>query len=114
MRLAFDVVEEDRSSAGQMLLPPRDLEVGIDRLIGLDQVALPAQPLERAAQIRRMVLLAGRGPFLAQCFLHGSWAPHVRRRMPRLPQLSKTSRTLVMHSRRSAREHQGLRLCAFQ
>src|SRR5262249_26475144 len=46
-----------------------------DRFVGLDQVTLRAQPFERAAQIGCGVLLGGRGPFLAQCSLHGSWAP---------------------------------------
>jgi hypothetical protein len=53
-----------------VLLQAGDLEVGIDRLLGLDQVALLAQPVEGGAQIAGMLFSAARGPFLAQCFLH--------------------------------------------
>ena len=34
---------------------PGDLQVGIDFLVGLDQVALRAQPFQRAAQIEGLV-----------------------------------------------------------
>jgi hypothetical protein len=53
-----------------VLLQPGDFEVGVDRLVGFDQVALRAQPVERAAQIGCVVLLDGRRFFLAQDFLH--------------------------------------------
>jgi hypothetical protein len=65
MGLALDVGEQHRTAAVHVLLQPGDFEIGIDRLVGLDQVALPAQPIERGAQISRMVRFAGRGPFLA-------------------------------------------------
>jgi hypothetical protein len=75
MGLAFDIVEQHRTAAVHVLLQPGDFEVGIDRFVGLDQVPLPAQPVKRGAQISRMVRLAGGRFFLAQSFLHGSWAP---------------------------------------
>ena len=70
--LALDVVEQDRAAAIHVLLQAGDLEVGIDLLVGLDQVALLAQPFERAAQILRVIVLVGRaGLLLAQYLLHG-------------------------------------------
>ena len=49
--LALDLVENDRATAVEVLLQAGHLEIGIDLLVGLDQVALLAQPFERAAQI---------------------------------------------------------------
>ena len=49
--LALDVVEHHRAAAVHVLLQAGDLEVGIDLLVGLDQVALRLQPGERGAQI---------------------------------------------------------------
>jgi hypothetical protein len=85
--LAFDLVEQHRAAAVHVLLQAGDFEIRIDRLVGLDQVSLRAQPLERAAQVRRMVLLGGGELFLAQRFLHGSDAPSckgsvIRGRLP--------------------------------
>ena len=69
--LAFDVVEQHRAAAIHVLLQAGDFEVRIDRLVGLDQVALLAQPFQRRAQIGRVMPVAGDGLFLAQCLLHG-------------------------------------------
>ena len=55
VRLAFDVVEQDRAAAIHVLLQAGDLQIGIDFLVGLDQFALGAQPLQRAAQIEGLV-----------------------------------------------------------
>src|SRR5262249_36942587 len=71
MGLALDIVEQHRTAAVHVLLQAGDFEVGIDRFVGLDQVPLPAQPVERGAQISRMVRLTGGGFFLAQYLLHG-------------------------------------------
>ena len=74
--LALDVVEQDRTAAIHVLLQAGDFEVRIDLLVGLDQVALLAQPVERAAQVLGMMLLAGCGRLvLAQYLLHGCNAP---------------------------------------
>ncbi len=72
--LALDVVEQHRAAAIHVLLQAGDLEVGIDDLVGLDQVTLLFQPGERGAQIGGVVLVVsfGRGLVLAQCLLHGS------------------------------------------
>ena len=55
-----------------MLLQAGHFEVRIDRLVGLDQVALLAQPFQRRAQIRCMMRFVRDGLLLAQCLLHGS------------------------------------------
>ena len=49
--LAFDVVEHNRTAAVDVFLQAGDFEIRIDRLVGLDQVALRLEPLQRAAQI---------------------------------------------------------------
>src|SRR5262245_61206739 len=77
--LALDVLKQDRTAAVHVLLQAGDLEVGIDGLVGLDQVALPAQPVEGGTQIGRVMRLARGGLFLAQCFLHGASSDQVRR-----------------------------------
>ena len=51
--LALDLVEQHRAAAIEMLLQSGDLEVGIDRLVGLDQVALRLEHLQRVAQADR-------------------------------------------------------------
>ncbi len=63
--LALDVVEQDRAAAIHVLLQPGDLKVGIDFLVGLDQLAVGAQPLQRAAQIESLV--RRRGGLLVPC-----------------------------------------------
>ena len=69
--LAFDIVEQDRAAAIHVLLQSGDFEIRIDRLVGLDQVALLAQPFQRRAQIGCMMLVAGDELVLAHCLLHG-------------------------------------------
>src|SRR5262245_36229484 len=76
--LALDVLEQHRTATVHVLLQAGHFEVGIDGLVGLDQVALSAQPVEGGAQIGRVMLLARGGFFLAQCFLHGSSSNHGR------------------------------------
>ena len=61
VRLALDVVEEDRAAAIHQLLQAGDFEIGIDLLVGLDQIAARLEPGERAAQVLQMLLRAGRG-----------------------------------------------------
>ena len=51
IRLALDVVEQDRAAAIQVLLQPGHLEIRIDRLVGFDQIALRLQPFQRFPQI---------------------------------------------------------------
>ncbi len=78
MGLALDLVEQDRAAAVHVLLQAGDFEIGIDLLVGLDQIALRAQPVERGPQIEPMVRLAilGRERFLlAQLLLHCPQAP---------------------------------------
>jgi len=55
VRLAFDVVEEDRTASIHVLLQAGNLKVRIDFLVGLDQLAGCAQPFQRAAQIEGLV-----------------------------------------------------------
>ena len=69
--LAFDIVEQHWTAAIHVLLQSGDLEVRVDRLVGLDQVALLAQPFQRRAQIGCMMLVAGDELVLAHCLLHG-------------------------------------------
>jgi hypothetical protein len=74
VRLARHVVEEHRAAAVHVLLQAGDLEIRVDRLVGLDQVAFGPQPVEHRAKIERLV--GGGGVlFLAQDLLHGVPAP---------------------------------------
>ena len=66
--LALDVAKQDRTAAVHVLLQAGDFEVGIDHLVGLDQVALLAQPVERAAQIEGVMLLCRAGFSLRSAF----------------------------------------------
>jgi hypothetical protein len=59
------------TAAVHVLLQAGDFEIRIDRLVGLDQVALLAQPFQRRAQIGCMMLVAGDELVLAHCLLHG-------------------------------------------
>ncbi len=71
VRLALDVVEQDRTAAVHVLLQAGDLQVGIDLLVGLDQFAGGAQPFERRAQVEGLVRRRGRLLlFLTQRLLH--------------------------------------------
>jgi hypothetical protein len=70
--LAFDIVEQHRTATIHVLLQAGNLEVRIDRLVGLDQVALLAQPFQRRAQIGCVMRFVRDGFLLAQCLLHGS------------------------------------------
>jgi hypothetical protein len=83
--LALHVVEQHRTTAVHVLLQPGDFEVWVDRLVGFDQVTLRAQPVQRAAQIGRMVLLVGGRFFLAQDFLHEVLSSVRRERREPLP-----------------------------
>ena len=71
--LALHLVEQHRAGAIEMLLQAGDLEVGIDRLVGLDQVAFGLQPLQRVAQAGWP--LDDLHLFLADCLLHGATLP---------------------------------------
>src|SRR5579859_3073649 len=79
--LSLDVVEHHRAAAIHVLLQTGDLEIGIDRLVGLDQVALRAQPFEGRAQVpgvvgaRPLLGLRLRGFFFVRRLLHfrNSW-----------------------------------------
>ncbi len=51
VRLALDVVEHHRAAAVHVLLQAGDLKVRVDRLVGLDQIALCTQPFQRGAKI---------------------------------------------------------------
>jgi hypothetical protein len=75
MRFAFDIAEQNRTAAIHVLLQTGDFEVRIDGLVSLDQIALLAQPIERAAQIGGMLLPGWAQLFLAHGFLH-SWSSH--------------------------------------
>ena len=66
--LALDVVEQHRAAAIEMLLQSGDLEIGVDRLVGLDQIAACLEPFECVAKGRRP--LTGLRIFLAGCLLH--------------------------------------------
>jgi len=50
--LALHVVEQDGTTAIEMLLDAGNLQVGINRPVRLDEIALGLEPLEGAAQIR--------------------------------------------------------------
>jgi hypothetical protein len=63
--LALDVVEQHRAAAVHVLLQAGDLEVGIDLLLGLDQVALRFQPGSACAQSARDWIGATARAFLA-------------------------------------------------
>ena len=52
--LVLDVLEQDRAPAVHVFLQPGDLEVGVDLLVRLDQVALRLEPRERAAQVANL------------------------------------------------------------
>jgi hypothetical protein len=67
--LALDLVEQHRAAAIEMLLQAGEFEVGIDRLVGLDQVALGLQLFQRVAQADRP--LDDLEIFFADCLLHG-------------------------------------------
>ena len=75
VRLALDVVEQNRATAIHVLLQARDLKVGIDFLVGLDQRAGRAQPLQRTAQIEGLVRRGGCVLFAAHGLLH-CWRSH--------------------------------------
>ena len=78
--LALDVVEQHRTAAVHVLLQAGDLEVGVDLLLGLDEVTLFPQPFQGGAQVagvhfalRCGLWLRGRdfrGLFLARRLLH--------------------------------------------
>jgi hypothetical protein len=50
VRLALHVAEQDRDAPVEMLLQAGDLQIGVHFLVGLDEIALGAQPLDRRAQ----------------------------------------------------------------
>ena len=50
VRLALDAVEQEDRSAVEVLLQPRDLQVGVDLHVGLEHVALGLEELERTAE----------------------------------------------------------------
>ena len=70
--LALDVVEQDRAAAVHVLLQAGDLKVRIDFLVGLDQVAVGAQPIERRAQIEGLIGRRVRLLIFAHWLLHRS------------------------------------------
>ena len=71
VRLALDVVEQDRTAAIHVLLQAGDLQVGIDLLVGLDQFAGGAQPFQGRAQVEGLVRRRGcLLLFLTQRLLH--------------------------------------------
>ena len=49
--LALDVVEQDRAAAVHLLLDRGEFQIGIDLLVGLDQVALGPEPFQGVAQV---------------------------------------------------------------
>ena len=61
-RLALDIVEDDRTTAVHQLLQAREFEIGIDLLVGLDQITARLEPGKRTAQILQVLLRAGFGP----------------------------------------------------
>ena len=73
--LALDLVEQHRAGAIEMLLQTGQLEVGIDRLVGLDQVALGLQLFQHVAQADRP--LDDLHLLLADGLLHGVVLPAV-------------------------------------
>ena len=68
--LALHVVEQDRAAAVHVLLQARDFEVGVDGFFSLDQVALPTQPVQHAAQVEGAMLFGRSELFLAHWLLH--------------------------------------------
>jgi hypothetical protein len=73
--LALDVVEQGRTAAVEMLLQPGDLEVGIDRLVALDQIALCPEPFQRVAEVVAVALDLRFDFRLADSFLHDVFTP---------------------------------------
>jgi hypothetical protein len=79
--LALDVLELDRAAAVHALLQAGHFQIRIDLPVGLDQVALRAQPIERGAPVEAVMgqlcvlaLLARLGgglSCLGEMFLHG-------------------------------------------
>ena len=57
-----------------MLLQTGDFEVRVDRLVGLDQIALRLEPFERVAQAAGM--LHNLHLLLTDCLLHSRDAPY--------------------------------------
>ena len=53
--VALHLVEQHRAGAIEMLLQTGDFEVWIDRLVGLDQIALRLEPFQRVAQAAGML-----------------------------------------------------------
>jgi len=71
VRLAFNGVEQHRAAAIHVLLQAGDLQVGIDLLVGLDQFARSPEPIQRRAQVERLVRRRGSLMLvLAQRLLH--------------------------------------------
>ena len=68
VRLALHLVEQHRAGAIEVLLQAGHLEVGIDRLVALDQVAFGPEPVQRVAQAGRP--LHDLQLFLANGLLH--------------------------------------------
>jgi hypothetical protein len=72
MGLALDVLEENGARAVEMLLEARHLEIGIDFLRRLDEVALGLEPGERRAQVAHLGGLGlGLGVGLLDHHVHG-------------------------------------------
>ena len=73
--LALHLVEQHRAGAIEMLLQAGELEVGIDRLVAFDQVALGLELLQHVAQADRP--LDDLHLLLADYLLHGVALPAV-------------------------------------
>ncbi len=56
MGFAFHVIEKHHGAAIEVLLQTRELQVGIHLLIGLDDVALLLQPLQRRTEVRNIFI----------------------------------------------------------
>src|SRR5215468_6445608 len=70
MGLALHVVEHYRAAAIHVLLQAGDLQVGVDGLVGLDQVALRLEPGERRAQVACVMSVSCLDVLFLDVFLH--------------------------------------------
>ena len=59
VRLGFHIVEDDRAAAIHQFLEPGHFQVGVDFLVGLDQLAAVLEPCKRAPQILKMRATCG-------------------------------------------------------
>src|SRR4051794_6634819 len=82
MRLPNHSVEQHRARAIEMFLQPHNLEVRVYRFVGLDQVALCAQPSNRGPKIAKVIAAHAFSQFCPARRVH-CWRSASRKILPR-------------------------------